>query len=949
MIIRFTLLIVSIIVTLNSFGQDSLSKKVLTHDIYSSWKSITDKGISSDGSRIFYEVKPGVGDGFLVVYNLETGKSDTFPRAYGASFSPGGKYLAFLIKPQYQVVRQLQLKKTPKNKLPKDSLGIFLFGSDSVIKIAEVKKFSMPDSLSGWIMYESLKSKEDPKKSEEKKWWQVLAKENKEVKRNAKKQDGSRLRVLFPESGKSIEFEDVDEYKYTKSGEKIAIVKVLEIDTGFTSCVSIYEPGKDLKRCIFEQKGSLKNFNFDKEGNQWAFHFSTDTFTENKIFCLMYGYSISDSLKSLDSNLIITDTLSISDPLGYCPSENQMPYFSKDGKRIFFGIAPKPYQIPKDTLLDEEKFNVDVWNYREGRLQPQQLKSKSRDIKRTTLSYYDIEARKNIVLATPKIRTVRLNESLTSRWAIGLDDISFEREAQWDDNYYDIYKIDMTNGNRKLIVSHTSAYPIISPQGNHIIYFERESGNWILLNLETEVRQEISKNLGVNFFNEENDLPQLPEAYGFSGFSKDSSKFLINDRYDLWLCNLTGNAKPVNITKGFGRTNKLRFSVMTLNSKQKYFDTNSKIYLYAFDETNKKSGYYTLDFENGNLEKLILDDYNFSELTKAEEADIFYFDKTNVNTYPNIIYYKSNINDSKIITNINPEQSGFNWVTVERVKWIAFDGAEHEGLVYKPENFDSTKKYPLIVYFYEKYSDELHNFYSPKPSQSTINFTFYGSNGYIIFVPDVKYKNGQPGQSAYNSIVSGTEFMKKFKYIDPNKIGLQGQSWGGYQVAYLVTRTDIYACGEAGAAVSNMISAYGGIRWGAGISRQFQYEKGQSRIGVSPWDSLELYIQNSPIFYADKVNTPLLLMNNDNDGAVPWQQGIEYFTALRRLNKPVWMLNYNDDDHNIYKWPNRVDLSIRMNQFFDHYLKNQPMPEWMEEGIPATEKGKKNGYNLIIK
>ncbi len=930
-------------------SQDSISKKTLTHDIYNKWRSISDKGISKNGNYIYYEVNPGVGDGFLVVYNVLNGVSDTFPRAYGAEFSPTSNYIAFLIKPQYQVVRQLQLKKTPKNKLPKDSLGIYIFGKDSLVKIEDVKKFMMPDSLSGWIIYESLKSKSELKVADEKKWWQILAKENKESQKKNKKQDGVRLRILFPSNGKSIEFEDVDEYKFTKSGEKIAIIKVIEIDTGFTSCISIYEPSIDTKRCIFDKKGTIKNFNFDENGTKWAFHFSTDTFSENKVFSLIYGYTKKDIINSLDTNIIVTDSLSISNPLGYCPSEHQKPYFSKDSKRIFFGITPKPVQQAKDTLTDEEKYSVDVWNYKDGRLQPQQLKSKLRDLKRSLLCYYDIDSNKNITLATPKIRSIRLNADNTSKWAIGIDDISYEREAQWDDSYYDFYKINMETGERSILLSHTPTYPTISPDGKTIIYFARETGQWNMLYLENGDIVEITRNLGVNFHNEENDIPQLPESYGFSGFSSDKSQFIINDRYDLWLCSLEKGMKPVNLTNSFGRSNKIRFSVIHLNSKQKYFDEYGTIYLYAFDETTKKSGYYTLNLTTKKLEKLIFEDYNFDELVKADESDVFLYNKTDVKTYPNIIAYKSNINDSKVITNINPIQNEFNWVTVDRVKWKAFDGKDHEGLVYKPENFDSTKKYPMIVYFYEKYSDEIHSFNSPKPSQSTINFTFYGSNGYIIFVPDVHYLNGQPGQSAYNSIVSGTEFMKKHNYIDANRIGLQGQSWGGYQVAYLVTRTDIYACGEAGAAVSNMISAYGGIRWGAGLSRQFQYEKGQSRIGANPWDSLDLYIKNSPIFFANKVNTPLLLMNNDNDGAVPWHQGIEYFTALRRLDKPVWMLNYNDDDHNIYKWPNRVDLSIRMMQFFDHYLKNQPMPEWMEEGIPAIEKGKKDGYNMIIK
>ena len=177
------------------------------------------------------------------------------------------------------------------------------------------------------------------------------------------------------------------------------------------------------------------------------------------------------------------------------------------------------------------------------------------------------------------------------------------------------------------------------------------------------------------------------------------------------------------------------------------------------------------------------------------------------------------------------------------------------------------------------------------------------------------------------------------KWVDSTKMAIQGQSWGGYQVAYLVTRTNIFAAAGAGAPVANMTSAYGGIRWGTGLNRQFQYEHSQSRIGGTLWEKRDLYIKNSPLFRADKVKTPLLIMHNDADGAVPWYQGIEYFTALRRLGKKVWLLQYNGEDHNLVERRNRKDLSIRLSQFFDYHLKGAPPAKWIRDGVPATLKG----------
>lgn len=306
------------------------------------------------------------------------------------------------------------------------------------------------------------------------------------------------------------------------------------------------------------------------------------------------------------------------------------------------------------------------------------------------------------------------------------------------------------------------------------------------------------------------------------------------------------------------------------------------------------------------------------------------------------------LSDAKKISITNPQQKDFNWCTAEIVEWMSFDNQKLQGILYKPEDFNPDKKYPMIVYFYERSSDGIYSYLPPAPSASIINRTFAASNGYLVFVPDIPYVIGYPGQSCYNAVISGTyALLDRFSFIDRSKLALDGQSWGGYQISYLVTQTDLFACAYAGAPVSNMISAYGGIRWGTGMSRMFQYEHTQSRIGGTLWQNPLQFIENSPIFWVPKINTPLLLMHNDADGAVPWYQSIEFITALRRLDKPAWLLSYNDEDHNLVKRPNRKDISIRKMQFFDHYLKGAPMPYWMKNGITQLEKGKIDGYNLV--
>lgn len=277
----------------------------------------------------------------------------------------------------------------------------------------------------------------------------------------------------------------------------------------------------------------------------------------------------------------------------------------------------------------------------------------------------------------------------------------------------------------------------------------------------------------------------------------------------------------------------------------------------------------------------------------------------------------------------------------------SLDGKQLKGLLAKPENFNPNKKYPMIVNFYERYSDRLHNHRAPSFGRSTINYSFYTSRGYVIFNPDIEYRIGYPGESAYNCVIPGVTNLIDKGFIDKDNIGVQGHSWGGYQIAYLVTKTAIFKAAESGAPVPNMISAYGGIRWWTGLSRQFQYEHTQSRIGGTPWEYPMRYIENSPIFNIDKINTPLLIMHNDADGHVPWYQGIEFFVSLRRLGKPSWFLNYNEEPHWPLKYQNRKDFNIRMAQFFDYYLKGAPKPVWMERGVPAVEKGINQGYELL--
>jgi dipeptidyl aminopeptidase/acylaminoacyl peptidase len=255
----------------------------------------------------------------------------------------------------------------------------------------------------------------------------------------------------------------------------------------------------------------------------------------------------------------------------------------------------------------------------------------------------------------------------------------------------------------------------------------------------------------------------------------------------------------------------------------------------------------------------------------------------------------------------------------------------------KPGNYEAGKKYPVLVYYYRFFSNRLYDFNRVELTHRPC-FPYYASHGYAIFLPDIRFDVGNPGYSATKCLVPGVQKIIDMGVADPEAICLHGHSWSGYQTAFAITQTDIFACAIAGAPVSNMTSAYSGIRWGSGLARQFQYEKSQSRIGGSLWEARDKYIENSPVFFADRIETPLLIMFGDEDDAVPWYQGIELYLAMRRLGKDCIFLQYRKEPHHPKTYANKLDCTLRYKEYLDHYLKKEPAAEWISKGIPYTGK-----------
>jgi len=921
----------SLLISATLFSQ----KKEIDHKVYNSWKSLKNDQISDFGSYSVYEINPHRGDGFLYLHHNSINKLDSFPRGSGAQISHHEDVLSFLIHPGYDTIRSLKLEKVKKEKMVKDSLAIFFLKSDSLVKIPNVLSFKIPEKesvIAYHVLSDSLIKEEAKKKCK-------LFNRKKEKKDNIES-NGNRLVILNPKTLEQKEIKFVSDYGFNKAGTYIYYVTHKTIDKKDQFGLFVMNLENNITHEVEGSFSSIQQLNFSKKDDQFAFMASNDTVKENKSHSLYYW----DLSKSRPEVLVDTNRSDIA--TGMRPSVNQKPYFSLDGSKLYFGIENIPPNQKEDTLLDSEKAKLDLWHYEDHRLQPQQLKELKRDEKESHLSVIHLKENELVSLENDTLK-VKILDQGNSQIGLGISRERYEGSYNWSFPWpNDYYKVNISTGDATLIKEKVGYALGLSPDGNNFVYFDPTEVQYKFVNTRTNISGCITCELdsAVNFQRDINGMPHEAGTFGIAGYTKSKKSLLFHSEFDVWEYDFSSK-KLSSLTNQKGKQMNVELRLKRWDSDSTYINL-AEVYLLGFDKETKKESVF--DFrghgDHSHLEELIETPHKIASIKKAKESDDVIYRKMNVREYPDLYLTTTSFENEQKISNTNPQQSDYIWPTVERIEWTSYDGKKLEGLIYKPDNFSTTKSYPMMVYFYELYSDRYNYHYIPKPTASIIYPTEYASAGYVVFIPDVRYDPGYPARGAYDCIMSGTdEVLKKYPNIDSTRMGLQGQSWGGYQTAQLVTMTDRYKAAMAGAPVSNMFSAYGGIRWGSGLNRQFQYEKTQSRIGKTIWEAPELYVENSPIFGIPEIETPLLIMHNDGDGAVPWYQGIEMFVGMKRLGKPVWMLNYNGDQHNLMQNANRMDLSIRMRQFFDHYLQNEPAPEWLIEGIPAIDKGKEYG------
>ena len=912
----------------------SSSKRPLRHSDYDGWKSIGSPLLTRDGKWAIYVLAPQEGDSILVARRIADGVERRIPLGTGPSVTSNGKFVVCTLAVSKKEADAAKATKKSAAESPKPGLAILNLETGAVETLPRVRRFSVPEKsdLVAYVPEPALTvtTPPSPKPDTDDEDPQRRPGGRAPVLVGTPGEKPTDLVVRELATGTNVTLPTVTTFAWNKTGSKLAYVVDATEETKDGVFVRAFPSGKT--ETLVAGPGETKSLTFDEVGERIAFLRTAKPKpngppAESSLF--LDGTEIA---KGAASGL----------PKGFVVSDSGALRFSRDGKRLYFGAAPPAKSAPKNA---PDPIAVDIWTSKDGILQSQQKLRAESEKRRTYLAEYAIERKQIIALGDANLPEVS-PDPFATRFALGTDSRAYLAEASWDQTYSDVYTVDLDSGERQKVLTKHGASFALSPDGKFLIWWSATERAWLTRDIEGRTPpRNLTGGLKVAFDEEDWDTPGPAAPYGIAGWTAGDAEVLLLDRFDLWAISpTTGNKRKLTV----GRGNRTVFRPLRLDPDQRAFDPEKPLILKSTDDDTGAEGLWTLaSLTASAAEKILVRDEALGGLQKARDAETVVFTRERFDLFPDLWGAPSlgAAKEAVRLTDANPQQNEILWGRAEKITYRTGWGRELPAILIKPENFDPAKTYPMIVNFYEKSSQGLHRYGRPGPGTS-INLLRYASNGYIVLQPDVEYREGYPGESAMMCVVPAVQEVLRRGYVDEKRVGVQGHSWGAYQIAYMLTRTNLFAAAEAGAAVSDMVSAYGGIRYESGVVRQFQYEKTQSRIGATPWQKPLAYIENSPIFWADKVQTPYLTIHNDADGAVPWTQGIEFFTALRRMGKESYLFNYNGEAHNLVNRENQKHWTVHMAEFFDHFLLGKPRPEWMEKGVPFLERGTRDLRSL---
>ncbi len=941
------------------FGAEAARRPLGAGD-FDAWRSIATPVLSRDGRWLAYSYMPQSDDGDLIVRDLAT--SNEFREPVGAlppppfpppeqnnpdTPTPAHEILikltsdsSFLVATTYPTkAKQVaaRKKKLKPEEAPKGGLLILNLATGGTVRIARVKSMQVPARSGAWLAY-LLEAKPELKKEAAEK----SGTEKSAGKKDAKKEFGTDLVLRDLAQSTERVFANVLEYSLARDARTL-LFTVSAKDEKENGVYAITPGDSAPPVALLTGKGKYLNLTWDRAQSQAAFVSDRDDAAAKSprfkaYLCARGATAATEAVSAATPGV----------PAGMTVSDKAAPAFSRDGKKLYVGVAPapKPQKDPDAPIDSEDTVTADLWSWNDGFVQPMQKIRATQERNRSFRGALDLATQRYIQLADASLPTVTLSDDGTR--VLGYDDRAYRPMGDYDGRYSDVYLVDPATGARRLVLpklrgsSGDFGGPSLqwSPDGCWAAYYHDRQ--WRVLNTADGSTHDLTGALPVAFYNEEHDMPEPAPAYGTAGWTKDSASLLVYDRYDVWL--VFPDRRPAkNLTLGAGRAAKIQWRVQKIEpvkegDEERGLDPAKPLCLRGESEETRATGFYLTTFDSTQPPRRVLwADKNFRYAGRALAADVLLLTASRFDEFPDVWTTNASFAAPKKVTDGGAQLAPFLWGSAKLMSFRNADGLPLQAALYKPPNFDPKKKYPLIVYIYERLSQNVHTFTAPAPGHN-INPSVYTSNGYLVLTPDIVYSVSHPGQSALKCVLPALDAAITRGFVDEHAVGIQGHSWGGYQIAYMVTQTDRFRAAEAGAPVGNMTSAYAGIRWGPGQPRLFQYEQTQSRIGQKLTDAPELYLENSAVFHVQNVHTPLLILANDHDDAVPWYQGIELFLALRRHGKQAWLFNYNSELHGLKRRADQKDYAQRLRQFFDHYLKGAPAPEWLEKGIPYLDR-----------
>ncbi|HZX10622.1 MAG TPA: prolyl oligopeptidase family serine peptidase, partial [Acidobacteriota bacterium] len=801
-------LLVIFLISAHPWGY-SETKKALTYQDIMKFREIHDAVISNNGLWVAYAAEPDRGDGEAVVKGIEDEKVYTIERGSKPVFTNDSSWVGMVIKSE-----AVELLAEKKEK-PKPGLALLEISSGSTKKIENVKSFDFSED-SAWVAYHFYKEEQKEKNNQE------------EKKKGADKDTGTLLILMNLSTQKEIEIPYVFDYSFDKSSRFLAyITKKPEDKENSLTVMNLSLAGEERSDLIQRDGAEFSDLSWTEKGSQLAFMASEKIEKNNKQVSLY----IWDGIEKELAKAVTSEEA----PEGWVlPQKNDVSW-SEDGSLLYFGFKPKEIAKAVEAQKEEDKEKeelqeqdlydvnailadrgVDVWHWDDPYIRTHQKLMWPRAKEQTYLAVYHMDAERFVPLADRDMPQIRTNENKS--YALGFLDAPYRKMITWYGRLFDLYLVSLKDGSRELIVSRLKDRTSLSPEGNYVVYYKDK--HWHLFDTSTHETRNLTQDIKVPFYDEDHDYPSKVPGYGVAGWLEQDKAVLIYDKYDIWKFP-TSQGEPESITAGFGRDHDYTFRIIDLDPEKEAIASDEKLLLSAYHNYEKNWGFYRARPDQTGVKKLLEEEKKFSFHAKAKEADIFLYTRESYREFPDLWISGMSFNAPQKISQVNPQIQDFAWGTAELVEWESVDGIPLQGVLIKPGNYESGKRYPVIVYFYRFFSQRLHEF-----NQVVINhrpcFPFYASNGYAVFLPDIRFDIGTPGYSATKCLVPGIHKIIDMGVADPDAVGLHGHSWSGYQTAHVITQTDIFKCAVAGAPVSNMTSSYGGIRWGSGMARLFQ-------------------------------------------------------------------------------------------------------------------------------